>query len=57
LYLYDDRDHHMTHFIGFLLEEEIVSSLWTSKIIGDTKHFQYETFVFNVDTKFWGREL
>jgi hypothetical protein len=27
LYLYDDRDHHMTHFIGFLLEEEIVSSL------------------------------
>ncbi|XP_046638412.1 complement C1q tumor necrosis factor-related protein 3-like isoform X2 [Daphnia pulicaria] len=27
LYLYDDRDHHMTHFIGFLLEEEIVASL------------------------------
>jgi hypothetical protein len=33
-----DSGNHYTHFTGFLLEEEIVASLWgsTSKIIDDT---------------------
>jgi hypothetical protein len=28
--LFDIRNFHLTHFTGFMLEEEIVASLWGS---------------------------
>jgi predicted choloylglycine hydrolase len=37
-YLHDDSSH-LTHFTGFLLEEEIVASLW-----GSTSSATHDTF-------------
>jgi hypothetical protein len=47
--LYDNTEHH-THFMGFMLEEEIAASLWGFEIIGDTKQKIRST-------KLWGRDF
>jgi hypothetical protein len=36
--LYDDKNTHYTHFSGWMLEEEIVASLWVQL------HRRHETF-------------
>jgi hypothetical protein len=49
----DDGGYHHTHFTGFMLKEEIVTSFWgsTSKIIGDTNQNTLNTQL-NTQTNF-----
>jgi hypothetical protein len=53
-----DNDYHYTHFTGFILEEEIVATLWSStrfNIIGDTKHFRPKHFCLTSTRNFGER--
>jgi hypothetical protein len=42
--LYDDCSHQ-THFTGFMLEEEIVASLWGSTLLATRNIFEYFCFM------------
>jgi hypothetical protein len=50
-----DSSSHLTHFTGWMLEEEIVASLWGSTSSATHETFSTRPFLFNVDKKFWGR--
>jgi hypothetical protein len=50
--LLDNGNHH-THFTGFMLEEEIIASLWGSTSLATARHFLWhEHFCFMLTRNF-----